>query len=93
MYSIVNLQILILRNLSLARGVKAEQLKSSYAKFKDFEVLNVSDIAVDQFPEAFKDVHAVVHAAAVLPSRNFDHDIKEMIRVGDVCALQPVIFS
>lgn len=90
MYSIAEL---ILTNLSLARGIKVEQLKSSYAKFKDFEVLNVSDVATDQFPEAFKDVYAVVHAAAALPGRSLDNDLKEMTRVSDVCVLQSVIFS
>ncbi|KAF8064918.1 hypothetical protein FPV67DRAFT_1671224 [Lyophyllum atratum] len=53
-----------------ARGAKVAELRNNCAKFGDkFEVVEVSDIGADQFPDAFKGVDAVVHSAASLPER------------------------
>ncbi|KAJ7101480.1 hypothetical protein B0H15DRAFT_412700 [Mycena belliarum] len=53
-----------------ARGSKADHLKSSYASYGDrFEVVKITDIAHDQFPEAFVAVDSVLHLASPLPGR------------------------
>ncbi|KAJ7440351.1 hypothetical protein B0H11DRAFT_2353660, partial [Mycena galericulata] len=53
-----------------ARGTKADYLKSTYASYGDrFEIIKISDIAHDQFPEALAGVDAVIHSASPLPGR------------------------
>ncbi|KAJ7436025.1 hypothetical protein FB451DRAFT_1308057 [Mycena latifolia] len=53
-----------------ARGAKADHLKSSYASYGDrFEVVKITDISHDQFPEALVGVDAVIHTASPLPGR------------------------
>ncbi|KAJ7440346.1 hypothetical protein B0H11DRAFT_2099933 [Mycena galericulata] len=53
-----------------ARGTKADYLKSTYASYGDrFEIVKISDIAHDQFPEALAGVDAVIHLASPLPGR------------------------
>ncbi|KAJ7435151.1 hypothetical protein FB451DRAFT_990883, partial [Mycena latifolia] len=48
-----------------ARGAKADHLKSSYASYGDrFEVVKITDISHDQFPEALVGVDAVIHTAS-----------------------------
>jgi hypothetical protein len=52
---------------SVARGAKAQHLKDFYADKNDqFEVLNIADIAKDQFPDALIGVDAVIHTASPL---------------------------
>ena len=52
---------------SVARGAKAQHLKSFYADQKDrFEVVSIADIVKDQFPEALVGVDAVIHTASPL---------------------------
>ncbi|KAJ7438273.1 hypothetical protein B0H11DRAFT_591472 [Mycena galericulata] len=53
-----------------ARGTKADYLKSSYASYGDrVEIVKISDIAHDQFPEALIGVDAVIHLASPLAGR------------------------
>ncbi|KAJ7575156.1 hypothetical protein C8J56DRAFT_460543 [Mycena floridula] len=60
-----------------ARTAKVEQVRAAYAKYgQDFEVVEIADIATDQFPEALKGVHGVIHAASPSPHKA---DIDEMI--------------
>ncbi|KAJ7127876.1 hypothetical protein C8R44DRAFT_733286 [Mycena epipterygia] len=55
---------------AVARGAKADFLKSSYSSYGDrFEVVRIADIAHDQFPEALVGVDAVVHLASPLAGR------------------------
>ncbi|KAJ7127883.1 hypothetical protein C8R44DRAFT_911088, partial [Mycena epipterygia] len=55
---------------AVARGTKADFLKSSYSSYGDhFEVVRIADIAHDQFPEALVGVDAVVHLASPLAGR------------------------
>jgi len=62
-----------------ARPSKVEQLRSGYITYgKNFEVVAIPDIASDQFPEALKGVHAVIHAASPIPQRS-NHE--EMLKV------------
>ncbi|KAF9018459.1 NAD(P)-binding protein [Hymenopellis radicata] len=61
-----------------ARGAKIQQLRELYAKYgAQFEVISVADVAIDEFPAAFKGATAVIHSAAPLPSRN---DAQEVLR-------------
>ncbi|KAJ7881925.1 hypothetical protein B0H13DRAFT_2539917 [Mycena leptocephala] len=53
-----------------ARGTKADHLKSSYASYGDrVEVVKITDISHDQFPEALVGVDAIIHLASPLPGR------------------------
>ncbi|KAJ7757988.1 hypothetical protein B0H16DRAFT_1370677 [Mycena metata] len=53
-----------------ARGAKADHLKSSHARYGDrFEVVKITDISHDQFPEALVGVDAIIHLASPLPGR------------------------
>ncbi|TFK44233.1 NAD-P-binding protein [Crucibulum laeve] len=53
-----------------ARGQKAQTLKSIYADIaSQLQVVEISDIAHDQFPEALKGVDAVIHVASPLAGR------------------------
>ncbi|KAF8190630.1 hypothetical protein K438DRAFT_1763088 [Mycena galopus ATCC 62051] len=53
-----------------ARGAKADHLKSSYASYGDqFEVVKITDIAHDQFPDALVGVDAIIHLASPLAGR------------------------
>ncbi|KAG6811439.1 hypothetical protein H0H92_007354 [Tricholoma furcatifolium] len=53
-----------------AREHRIADLMESHKKFGDrFHAVAISDIAVDQFPDALKDVDAVIHTAASLPER------------------------
>ncbi|KAJ7881926.1 hypothetical protein B0H13DRAFT_2344861 [Mycena leptocephala] len=53
-----------------ARGTKADHLKSSYAGYGDrVEVVKITDISHDQFPEALVGVDAIIHLASPLPGR------------------------
>ncbi|KAJ7040586.1 hypothetical protein C8F04DRAFT_239943 [Mycena alexandri] len=53
-----------------ARGAKAHHLKSSYASYGDrFEVVEITDISHDQFPEALVGVDGIIHLASPLPGR------------------------
>ncbi|TFK37177.1 hypothetical protein BDQ12DRAFT_699174 [Crucibulum laeve] len=52
-----------------ARGQKAITLKAAYINHPLFEVVEISDIGSDQFPELLQNVDAVVHLAAPLPGR------------------------
>lgn len=62
--------IYLSRNHSAARGAKVSELKTVYAEFgEQFEVVSISDIASDQFPDALQGVNAVIHSAAPLPDR------------------------
>ncbi|KAJ7214260.1 hypothetical protein B0H12DRAFT_1205732 [Mycena haematopus] len=55
---------------AVARGAKADHLKSSYANYGDrFELVKITDIAHDQFPEALVGVDAIIHLASPLPGR------------------------
>ncbi len=64
------------RPVSAARGVKVQDLKRAHTKYgARFEVVNIPDIAVDQFPEALEGVSAVVHTASPLPTRNSPADM------------------
>ncbi|KAF7358483.1 Epimerase domain-containing protein [Mycena venus] len=55
---------------AVARGAKADQLKSIYASYGDrFEVVKIIDISHDQFPEALVGVDAILHLASPLPGR------------------------
>ncbi|KIY53434.1 NAD(P)-binding protein [Fistulina hepatica ATCC 64428] len=54
-------------NDSTARGAKAEQLKAQYGD--KIEVVTITDVAKDQFPEALAGVDALVHVASPLPGR------------------------
>jgi nucleoside-diphosphate-sugar epimerase len=62
-----------LRSSSAARGAKADTLRTIYASLgygsDKFEAISISDIMNEQFPEAFKDVSAVIHSASPLPGR------------------------
>jgi hypothetical protein len=50
---------------SVARGAKAQHLKDFYTDKNDlFEVVNIADIAKDQFQEALIGVDAVIHTAS-----------------------------
>ncbi|KIK69244.1 hypothetical protein GYMLUDRAFT_53698 [Collybiopsis luxurians FD-317 M1] len=52
------------------REKKAAQFKNSYAHYKDqVEVVVISDISEDKFPDALKGVKAVIHTAAPLTNR------------------------
>jgi hypothetical protein len=54
----------------VARGEKADQLKSTYASYGErVEVVKITDIAHDQFPEALAGVDAIIHIATPAPGR------------------------
>ncbi|KAJ7854759.1 hypothetical protein B0H13DRAFT_1903502 [Mycena leptocephala] len=53
-----------------ARGAKADQLKSTYASYGErVDVVKITDIAHDQFPEALAGVDAIIHLASPLAGR------------------------
>ncbi|KAJ7279463.1 hypothetical protein C8J57DRAFT_134419 [Mycena rebaudengoi] len=53
-----------------ARGAKADHLKATYSKYEDrLEVVKITDIAHDQFPDALVGVDAIIHLASPLPGR------------------------
>ncbi|KAF7362963.1 Epimerase domain-containing protein [Mycena venus] len=53
-----------------ARGAKADHLRSSYATYGDrLEVVKITDIAHDKFPEALAGVDGIIHIASPLPGR------------------------
>ncbi|KAJ7856765.1 hypothetical protein B0H14DRAFT_3642076 [Mycena olivaceomarginata] len=53
-----------------ARGAKADHLKSSYVSYGDrLEVVKITDIAHDEFPEALDGVDGIIHIASPLPGR------------------------
>ncbi|KAG6852694.1 hypothetical protein C0991_009840 [Blastosporella zonata] len=55
---------------SAARETRVADLTESYHKFGDrFHAVAISDISTEQFPDAFKGVDAVVHAAASIPEK------------------------
>lgn len=55
---------------SAARGAKAAELARKYVRFGNkFEVVTISDITTDQFPEALRNIDAVIHTASPLPGR------------------------
>ncbi|KAJ7932971.1 hypothetical protein B0H13DRAFT_2512902 [Mycena leptocephala] len=55
---------------AVARGEKADQLKSIYASYGErVEVVKITDIAHDQFPEALAGVDAIIHIATPAPGR------------------------
>ncbi|KAJ7575097.1 hypothetical protein C8J56DRAFT_1032753 [Mycena floridula] len=59
-----------------ARPSKVEQIRAAYAKYgKDFDVIAISDIATDQFPEALKDVYAVIHVASPIHQKANTQDM------------------
>ena len=51
----------------MARGRKAESLRVLYADNPSIEVVEISDIAYDQFQDALVGVDAVIHTASPLP--------------------------
>lgn len=52
------------------RETKVAQFKQAYRAYDThLEIISISDIATDQFPEAFKGVAAVIHSAAPTPRR------------------------
>ncbi|KAJ7753635.1 hypothetical protein DFH07DRAFT_904109 [Mycena maculata] len=55
---------------AVARSAKADQLNIGYAGYGDrFEVVKITDIVHDQFPEALAGVDAVIHSASPLSGR------------------------
>ncbi|KAK7002414.1 epimerase domain-containing protein [Favolaschia claudopus] len=53
-----------------ARGAKADHLKSTYSRYGErVEVVKITDIAHDQFPDAFVGVDAIIHVASPLAGR------------------------
>ncbi|KAF9016980.1 NAD(P)-binding protein [Hymenopellis radicata] len=59
-----------------ARGVKVQDLERAHTKYgARLEVVDIPDIAVDQFPEALEGVSAVIHTASPLPTRNSPADM------------------
>ncbi|KAJ7169210.1 hypothetical protein C8R43DRAFT_916707 [Mycena crocata] len=53
------------------REAKAEILKSTYASYGDqFQIVKITDIAHEQFPEALIGVDAIIHIASPLPGRS-----------------------
>ncbi|KAF7310192.1 Epimerase domain-containing protein [Mycena indigotica] len=65
----------------VARGEKAEQLKATYASFGDaFEVVKISDLASDQFPEALVGVDGLLHLATPMPGRvGFEEQLQKAV--------------
>ncbi|KAJ7572895.1 hypothetical protein C8J56DRAFT_358654 [Mycena floridula] len=60
-----------------ARASKVDQIRAAYAKYgQDVEVAAISDISSDQFPEALKGVHAIIHSASPIAEKA---DTKEML--------------
>jgi hypothetical protein len=58
------------KNYSAARGPKVTLLKERYAQYgNQFEAVAVSNIAIDQFPEALKGVDAIIHTASPLAGK------------------------
>jgi nucleoside-diphosphate-sugar epimerase len=51
-----------------ARGAKVSVARDIFASYDKFEVVSVDDLAVDDISVHLKDVNAVIHAAAPLPS-------------------------
>jgi hypothetical protein len=71
-------------NCSAARGAKADHLKSTYGSYGDrIEVVKITDIAHDQFPEALIGVDAIIHLASPLAGRA---EPAAMLAVGDLRA-------
>ncbi|CAK5277941.1 unnamed protein product [Mycena citricolor] len=53
-----------------ARGAKADALKAVYADYGDrVEIVKITDIAHDQFPEQLAGVDAIMHLASPLPGK------------------------
>ena len=62
---------------SAARGAKAQHLKDFYADKKDlFKVVNIADIAKDQFPEALVGVNVVIHTASPVDATDGESALK-----------------
>lgn len=54
----------------MARGPKADHLKSTYASYGDrVDVVKITDIAHDTFPDALVSVDAIIHLASPLAGR------------------------
>jgi len=53
-----------------ARSKKAAALREAYKALPSVEIVDVEDIAHDQFGEALKGVDAVIHPASPLPGRD-----------------------
>ncbi|KAF5372658.1 hypothetical protein D9615_009866 [Tricholomella constricta] len=70
-----------------ARGRRIEELKKSYAKFGDrFQVVDVLDLATDQFPEALEGVDGLIHTAAPLADRAEPEEIfKATVAISSFC--------
>ncbi|PPQ90551.1 hypothetical protein CVT25_015865 [Psilocybe cyanescens] len=60
-----------------ARKSKVEPLRALYISFPAVEIVEIGDIANDQFEEALKGVDAVIHTASPLPGRQ---DIDRMFK-------------
>ncbi|KAF8190637.1 NAD-P-binding protein [Mycena galopus ATCC 62051] len=55
---------------AVARGSKADHLKSTYESYGDrVDIVKITDIAHDQFPDAFVGVEAIIHLASPLVGR------------------------
>ncbi|KAJ7887784.1 hypothetical protein B0H14DRAFT_3856161 [Mycena olivaceomarginata] len=55
---------------AVARGPKADHLKSTYASYGDrVDVVKITDIAHDTFPDALVSVDAIIHLASPLAGR------------------------
>lgn len=52
------------------------EFQKAYTKFGDrLQTVTIDDIAKDQFPDALKDVDAVIHSASPLPGRGTSEEI------------------
>jgi hypothetical protein len=60
----------MLTSYSAARGTKVNDLRRRHAKDGDaVEIIEISDLALDQFPEAFKGVDGLIHAGSPIIGR------------------------
>ncbi|KAF7297522.1 Epimerase domain-containing protein [Mycena indigotica] len=75
-----------------ARGAKADQLKANYANAgydtDRFDVVKITDIVHDQFPEALAGVHAIFHLASPLPG---NLPVEEMLKIAVEGTLNVVV--
>jgi nucleoside-diphosphate-sugar epimerase len=66
-----------------ARGPKAALLQSKYANYgSQFEAFTVSDVATEQFPQAFVGVDAVIHSASPVPQKAENNE--QLLHVSEV---------
>ncbi|KAG5638425.1 hypothetical protein H0H81_012756 [Sphagnurus paluster] len=85
-----------------ARGLKVSEMRKSYTKFGDrFQVICIPDVSIGHFPEAFKDVDAVIHTAAPLASRADSmvlfqgalEGTRNIVRQAQMCGIKRIVLT